>query len=331
MRDDHSALKGLGDWLTSQGHELTIIKDTDNSDGELQHHLSSARILIIQPCLAEICSADIVAMANELDLVLTMNIGRLGKHLVAAVDRGITVVELYGEIDSVALGTMKHMSSLVPQKIADLRIGITPMGRLGQALLPLLESSGAELHYSDLHRSAEHLEQTYGLIWHAGMKDLLDAIDVLLLTKPRPDETGHWFANHQICFDQLLGQTNPGFYIVNSDSVKSSDRDYISGAVGSGHLSGYASDEWVSSPKIQGQPWRAGAWQSMTPSVIDQIQKILEQWFHDQNLPSGTLCVDKTILDIPEASWHRIYAPSQSGEYPTEIEKKLAVKDRFRH
>src|ERR1700694_1110661 len=85
---------GLRKFLEGLGHKLVVTSDKDGADSVLERELPDAEIVISQPFWPAYLTAARIAKAPKLKLAITAGIGSDHVDLQAAMDRGLTVVEI---------------------------------------------------------------------------------------------------------------------------------------------------------------------------------------------------------------------------------------------
>ena len=94
---------GLRRYLEDAGHTLVVTDDKDGADSVFDRELADADVVISQPFWPAYLTADRIATAPNLKLAITAGIGSDHVDLKAAIDRGISVVEItYSNSISVA-------------------------------------------------------------------------------------------------------------------------------------------------------------------------------------------------------------------------------------
>jgi formate dehydrogenase len=276
---------GLRKYLEGSGHTLIVTSDKDGTNSTLDRELHDAEIVISQPFWPAYMTAERIAKAPALKLIVTAGIGSDHIDLQAAIDRGITVAEVtYSNSNSVAEHVVMQMLSLVRNylpsykrvieggwNIADcaarsydlegMHVGTVAAGRIGLRVLKLLKPFEVHLHYLDRHRLPSSVETDLGLTFHPGLESLTRACDVVTLNCPLHPETEHMIN------DETLKAFKRGAYLVNTARGKLCDRDAIVRALQSGQLAGYAGDVWFPQPPPQDHPWRAMPHHGMTPHI----------------------------------------------------------------
>jgi formate dehydrogenase len=274
---------GLRKWLESQGHELVVTSDKDGSNSELDKQLADAEVVISQPFWPAYMTAERIAKAPKLKMIVTAGIGSDHTDLQAAAERGVTVTEVtYSNSISVAEHVMMMILGLVRNyipsheivknggwNIADavshaydlegMHVGTVAAGRIGLAVLRRLKPFDVKLHYTDRHRLSPEVEKELGLTWHKTAQDMVKVCDVVTINAPLHPETENLFD------EKLIRSMKRGSYIVNTARAKIVDRDAIARALKDGHLAGYAGDVWFPQPAPKDHPWRTMPWNGMTP------------------------------------------------------------------
>ena len=312
---------GLRKFLESQGHTLVVTSDKDGPNSVFERELPDAEIVISQPFWPAYLTAERIAKAPNLKLAVTAGIGSDHVDLQAAIDRGVTVVEVtYCNSISVAEHVVMMVLALVRNyipsyqwvveggwNIADcvsrsydlegMQVGVVGAGRIGTAVLRRLKPFEVGLHYTDRHRLPDDVEKELGVTYHPDVESLVRVCDVVSINAPLHPETEHLFDAG------LIGQMKRGAYLVNTARGKICDPDAVARACESGQLAGYAGDVWFPQPAPQDHPWRTMPHHGMTPhtsgtSLSAQaryaagVREILECWFEGRPIREEYLIVD---------------------------------------
>src|SRR6218665_2786623 len=105
---------GLRKYLESNGHKLVVTSSKDGADSVLDRELHDAEIVISQPFWPASMTAERIARAPRLKMIVTAGIGSDPTHLQAAMERGVTVAEVtYCNSNSVAEHVVMMTLSLV--------------------------------------------------------------------------------------------------------------------------------------------------------------------------------------------------------------------------
>lgn len=311
---------GLRRFLEEAGHTLVVTSDKEGPDSEFDRELPDADIVISQPFWPAYLTAERLAKAEKLKLVVTAGIGSDHTDLAAANEKGITVAEVtYSNSISVAEYAVLQVLSLVkdyiPQhdiirqggwNIADavsraydlqgFDVGVFGSGRIGRAVIERLAPFDVKLHYSDRFRLPAEVEEQYGLTYHEDIRSLVQAVDVLTIFAPLTDET------RGLLNDELLATFRRGAYIVNPARGAIADRDAIVRALESGQIAGYAGDVWFPQPAPADHPWRTAPHNALTPHTSGTTlsaqaryaagtREILEAWFEGREIRPEYLIV----------------------------------------
>lgn len=316
---------GLRKFLENAGHRLIVTSSKDGKDSVLDKELPDAEVVISQPFWPAYMTAERIAKAKKLKLIITAGIGSDHIDLQAAMDRGITVAEVtYSNSVSVSEHVVMMILALVRNyipaygwvikggwNIADsiersydlegMNVGTVAAGRIGLAVLRRLKPFDVKLHYTDKHRLPEAVETELGLTYHPTVESLVKVSDVVTINAPLHPETEHMFN------DKLIGMMKRGSYIVNTARGKIVDRDAVVRALESGQLAGYAGDVWFPQPPPKDHPWRTMPHHGMTPHISGTslsaqaryaagTREILESYFADKPIRQEYLVVDKGKL-----------------------------------
>jgi len=316
---------GLRKFLEGLGHTFVVTSDKDGPDSVLERELPDTNVVISQPFWPAYMTAERIAKAKNLKLIITAGIGSDHTDLQAASDRGLTVAEVtYSNSISVSEHVLMLILSLVRNyipsygyvvhggwNIADavsrsydlegMDVGTVAAGRIGTAVLRRLKPFGVKLHYTDRHRLPRDVEQELDLTFHPDAESLVKVCDVVTINAPLHPETEHMFN------DALIGKMKRGAYLVNTARGKICDRDAVVRALESGQLAGYAGDVWFPQPPPKDHPWRTMPWHGMTPHVSGTslsaqaryaagTREILECFFEGRPIREEYLIVDKGKL-----------------------------------
>ncbi len=278
-----SGALGLKKWAKDNGHTLIVTSDKEGANSTLDKELHDADVVISQPFWPAYMTAERIAKAKNLKLIVTAGIGSDHTDLEAANKHKITVAEVtYCNSISVAEHVVMMILSLVRNyipshdwvrkggwNIADcveraydlegMHVGTVAAGRIGLAVLRRLKPFDVKLHYTDRHRLPAEVEKELGLTFHANREDLFKVCDVITLNTPLHPETEHMIN------DKTLATMKRGTYLVNTARGKLCDRDAIVRALESGQLAGYAGDVWYPQPAPKDHPWRTMPHEGMTP------------------------------------------------------------------
>ncbi len=276
---------GLRKYLESNGHQLVVTSSKDGADSVLDKELVDAEIIISQPFWPAYMTAERIARAKKLKMIVTAGIGSDHTDLQAANKHNITVAEVtycnsHSVAEHVVMMILSQVRNYIPSynwvvkggwNIADcvsrsydleaMSVGTVAAGRIGLRVLRLLKPFDVKLHYMDRHRLPESVEKELNLTYHSTLKSLAGACDVVTLNCPLHPETEHMIN------DETLKYFKRGSYIINTARGKLCDRDSIVRALESGQLAGYAGDVWFPQPAPADHPWRTMPHHGMTPHI----------------------------------------------------------------
>lgn len=316
---------GLRKFLEAAGHTFIVTSDKDGPNSRFERELPDAEIVISQPFWPAYLTAERIAKAKKLKLAITAGIGSDHVALQAAMDAGISVVEVtYCNSISVAEHVVMMILSLVRNyipsyqwvvkggwNIADcaqrsydvegMHVGTVAAGRIGLAVLRRLAPFDVKLHYTDRHRLSPELEKQLGLVFHPSAEDMVKVCDVVTINAPLHPETEDLFN------EKLISKMKRGAYLVNTARGKIANRDAVARALESGQLAGYAGDVWFPQPAPNDHPWRTMPHHGMTPHISGTslsaqaryaagTREILECWFDGRPIRDEYLIVDKGKL-----------------------------------
>ena len=276
---------GLRKYLEKNGHQLVVTSSKDGADSVLDRELHDAEIVISLPFWPAYMTAERIARAKKLKLIVTAGIGSDHTDLQAAMEHKVTVAEVtYCNSNSVAehvvMMILAQVRNYLPSydivrsggwNIADcvarsydleaMNVGTVAAGRIGLRVLRLLKPFDVKLHYMDRHRLPAAVEQELNLTYHGSLASLARVCDVVTLNCPLHPETEHMIN------DDSLRSFKRGAYLINTARGKLCDRDAIVRALESGQLAGYAGDVWFPQPAPNDHPWRTMPHHGMTPHI----------------------------------------------------------------
>src|SRR5438067_5375104 len=188
---------GLRRFLEERGHTFVVTSDKDGPDSVFERELPDTEIVISQPFWPAYLTAERIAKAPELKLVITAGIGSDHVDLQAAIEHGVSVVEItYSNSISVSEHVVMMILSLVRNyipsyqwvvkggwNIADcversydlegMQVGTVAAGRIGSAVLRRLKPLDVKLCYTDLHRLPAEAERELGVTYHPDAESLV--------------------------------------------------------------------------------------------------------------------------------------------------------------
>src|SRR5271157_4557861 len=312
---------GLRKFLEKVGHTLVVTSDKDGANSKLDQELHDAEIVISQPFWPAYMTAERIAKAPKLKLIVTAGIGSDHTDLQAAMNHKVTVAEVtfcnsISVSEHVVMMILSLVRNYIPSyqwvvkggwNIADcversydvegMHVGTVAAGRIGLAVLKRLKPFDMHLHYYDRHRLPETVEKELDLTWHPNVEDMVKVCDVVTINCPLHPETEHLFN------DAMISKMKRGAYIVNTARGAICDRDAIVRALESGQLAGYSGDVWFPQPPSEDHPWRTMPHHGLTPHVSGTtlsaqaryaagVREILECWFAGQPIREEYLIVD---------------------------------------
>jgi formate dehydrogenase len=320
MLGDVSGALGLRKYLEAQGHTLVVTSDKEGPNSVLDRELPDAEVVISQPFWPAYMTAERIARAPKLKLIVTAGIGSDHTDLTAANAHGINVAEVtYSNSISVAEHVVMMILALVRNyipshdwarqggwNIADcveraydlegMQVGTVAAGRIGLAVLRRLKPFDVGLHYTDRHRLPDAVEKELNLSWHPTAGSLVRVCDVVTINCPLHPETRDLFNA------AMLAKMKRGAYLVNTARGLIVNRDAVAEALRNGQLAGYAGDVWYPQPAPVEHPWRTMPHNGMMPHVSGTslsaqaryaagTREILECYFEDRPIRDEYLIV----------------------------------------
>jgi formate dehydrogenase len=345
---------GLRKYLESNGHQLIVTSSKDGDGSVLDRELQDAEIVISQPFWPAYMTAERIAKAKKLKLIVTAGIGSDHTDLQAAMEHNVTVAEVtYCNSNSVAehvlMMILAQVRNYIPSynwvvnggwNIADcvarsydleaMNVGTVAAGRIGLRVLRLLHPFDVKLHYLDRHRLPQAVERELNLTYHSSLESLAKVCDVVTLNCPLHPETEHMINA------QSLKHFKRGAYLINTARGKLCDRDAIVDALESGQLAGYAGDVWFPQPAPNDHPWRTMPHHGMTPHISGTslsaqtryaagTREILECYFEQRPIRNEYLIVqDGKLAGVGAHSYSKGNATGGSEE-AARFDKKQAA------
>ncbi|ARG99176.1 NAD-dependent formate dehydrogenase [Legionella micdadei] len=320
-----SGALGLRKFLEDGGHRFIVTSDKDGPNSVFEKELVDADVVISQPFWPAYLTAERLAKAKNLKLVITAGIGSDHVDLQAAIDKNITVAEItYSNSISVAEHVVMMILALVRNylpahqwvvdrgwNIADcasrsydlegMTVGTVAGGRIALAVLRRLKPFDVKLHYTDKHRLPETIEKELGLVFHDNVESLVRVCDVVSIHCPLTPETDNLFD------EQLISKMKRGAYLINTARGKICNREAVVRACENGQLAGYAGDVWFPQPAPKDHPWRTMPHHGMTPHISGTslsaqaryaagTREILECWFEGRPIRDVYLIVNQGKL-----------------------------------
>ena len=303
-----------------------MTSDKDGPNSRLAKEIVDAEVVISQPFWPAYATAELIAKAPKLKLIVTAGIGSDHTDLQAAMNRGITVAEVtYCNSISVSEHVVMMILSLVRNyipshdwvvkggwNIADCverSYDVEGMQRRHGGGGPH-RARGAAPHEAVRREAALHRPAPAAGVGRAG-------------TRPHvpPRTSSRWCGSatssrstarcipetEGMFNDALIAKMKRGAYIVNTARGKICDRDAIVRALKSGQLAGYAGDVWFPQPPPRNHPWRTMPHEGMTPHISGSslsaqaryaagTREILECWFDRRPIRNEYLIVDRGQL-----------------------------------
>ncbi len=205
---------GLRKYLESQGHTLVVTSSKDGPDSVLEQELHDAEIVISQPFWPAYMTAERIAKAPKLKMIVTAGIGSDHTDLQAAIERNLTVAEVtfcnsISVSEHVVMMILALVRNYLPShdwvrkggwNIADcvarsydvegMHVGTVAAGRIGLAVLKRLKAFDMHLHYTDRHRLPEAVEKELGLTWHDNRESMYGGLRRRHLERAAPPRNG---------------------------------------------------------------------------------------------------------------------------------------------
>ena len=309
---DVTGALGLKSFLEARGHTLIVTADRDGPDSVLDRELPEADIVISQACWPACLTAERIARASKLKLVITAGVGSNHIDLEAAANHKITVAEITSSasVSAAEYAVMLILSlvhNVVPlsasrpdRSIGDyarraydlegMHVGCVGAGRSGFALLRRLRPFDVRLHYTDPRRLPLAVENEFGLTYHPSTAVMAPACDVVTLHCPLHAETARLFDIN------LIGRMKRGAYLINTAQDGICDPDAVAHALDTGRLAGYAADTRPPLSPLGTPTHIAGSTLFAQARYAAGTREVLECWFGNVSIREDYLIVDRGTL-----------------------------------
>jgi formate dehydrogenase len=328
---DVTGCLGLREYLAAQGHTLIVTTDRDGPNSAFDQALPEADIIICQACWPARLTAERIARAPRLKLVITAGVGVDHIDLEAASRHGVTVTEIAGStsISGAEYAVMLILSlvhNAVPllrpgagadQTIGDytsraydlegMHVGCVGAGLSGFAVLRRLRPFDVRLHYTDPCRLPLAVENDLGLTYHPNAAAMVPACDVVTIHCPLHDRTTRMFDA------DMMGRMKRGAYLVNTARGGICDPAAIAHALETGKLAGYAADTSTKLLPSGMQVQVAGSTLSAQARYAAGTREILECWFDGEPIRKDYLIIDRGRLTKFGARCYGIRHPAPAS------------------
>jgi phosphoglycerate dehydrogenase-like enzyme len=127
------------------------------------------------------------------------------------------------------------------------QLGIIGLGEIGRELALRAAALCMRIVYTQRHRLAQDLEQSYQATYNS-LDDLLANSDCVSLHLPRAAETRGFIGRRE------LAMIKPGALLINVSQPELVDREALREALASGHLGGYGLDIFYEEPAAANEP-----------------------------------------------------------------------------
>ena len=304
---DVTGALGLRRFLAARGHSVTILSGQDELASRFDQELPEAEIVISQPCSPARLTAERIATAHNLRLVIIADGGAEDIDLDAAARRGISVAEIThsSTVSTAEYAVMLILSlvhNVIPSRVAPtqqaeciadyaqraydlegMHIGIVGAGQVGLAVLRRLRPFDVRLHYTDPKRLPLTVEDDLRVIHHPTAAAMVPVCDVVSIHAPLREATARLFDMH------MIGRMKRGAYLVNTARGEICDPEAVNRALEIGQLAGYATDTLL----LRDVPVRvAGSTLPAQARHAAGVREVLECWFDDVPIPGDYLIVD---------------------------------------
>jgi formate dehydrogenase len=311
---DVTGALGLRNFLKVRGHTLIATADRDGPNSTLDQELAEADIVISQACWPARLTAERIARASKLRLVITAGVGSHHIDLEAAARHHVTVAEIAGSASASAaeytvmlILALFHnaIPSFVPNVTRDgsigdyarraydiegMNVGSVGAGRAGFAVLRRLRAFDVRLHYTDPRRLPLAVESEFGLTYHPTPASMVPVCDAVTVHCPLHERTARLFDA------DMIGRMKRGAYLVNTAADGICDHDAVARALETKKLAGYATDTISPLSPSETATHLAGSTLSAQARYAAGTREVLECWFSGEPIRDDYLIVHRGVL-----------------------------------
>lgn len=251
-----AAVGGIKDIVTGAGHELALLeKYTDKS--QLLAAVSDAEAIIIR---SDKITAEVIAAAPKLKIVVRAGAGYDNVDLVAATDRGIVVMNTPGQnSNAVAELTVGFilcvLRGILPlhkameqsawprflgEEMEGKTVGLLGFGAIAREVARKLSVFDVKLKAYDLYPN-EAAAKELG-VEMVSQEEVIETCDIVSLHAPATKENYHLFGA------DTFSRMKEGSYLINAARGALVNLDELAAALNSGKLSGAALDAFETEP-----------------------------------------------------------------------------------
>ncbi|MGQ0672737.1 MAG: 2-hydroxyacid dehydrogenase [Hyphomicrobium sp.] len=135
-------------------------------------------------------------------------------------------------------------SWMLGHRIFGKRLGISGMGRIGQAVAQRAKAFGLQIHYHNRKRSSTELEQELEATWWESLDQMLMRMDIVSVNCPHTPATYHLLSARRL---KLL---KPSAYIVNTARGEVIDENELARMIDAGSIAGAGLDVFEHEPAV---------------------------------------------------------------------------------
>lgn len=314
----------LKTFCDAKGHELVVSTNVTEFDA----HLPNSDFVITTSSFPVAINKERLSKAKNLQVLCTAGVGSEHVDIPSATSQGVTVLELTGtnvssyanHIIMMTLSALRDAPANGPVVAAAVKaggefdlarattrsmdlthrsIGVLGSGRVGYRVLLRLAAFDCTLHYHDLHRLRRELEVHVGVTHHRTPEALAAESDILITTVP----VTRW--TQGLVGKSLLDAIRPGCLIVNASGHGVIDVAALSDALGSGKVSGYATDCWpegradatlAALPNTFLWPPTGGLTLDAQAEIARALLDVLERFHGQRNYPAEYVLAHNGII-----------------------------------
>ena len=190
-----AAVNGIREIVEGAGHELALLEKYTEKE-QLLAAVADADALIVR---SDKVTADVVAAANQLKIVVRAGAGYDNLDLPSCTERGIVAMNTPGQnsnaVAELALGLMIYMSrnQFNPGTGCELSgktMGIQGFGNIGQLVAKKAQGLGMNVIVLDVNQGAWKLETERGVIMDGDKPDIIEYYELTEEMANQKDENG---------------------------------------------------------------------------------------------------------------------------------------------
>jgi len=252
--------------VLSESHDVT--KPSESTPEALKEAIVDRDAVVLRSGVT--LSADVLAAAPGLQLLVRGGAGLDNIDVAAAVARGITVTNTPGVLTEDTADMTMALILAVPRRLTEgatvlsgdkdwagwsptwmlghriwgKRLGIIGMGRIGQAVARRARAFGLQIHYHNRKRVASPIEEELQATYWESLDQMLARMDIISINCPHTPATYHLLSARRL---KLL---RPEAYIVNTARGEVIDENALIRMIAEEEIAGAGLDVFEHEPTV---------------------------------------------------------------------------------